>query len=162
MEDEPEYQVSVTSVNSRLPVDEGALANAARAVLRLHATPSARMNLALVDDARMAQLNLRHLAHEGPTDVLTFNLAQSESIRDPQPQPRIDGEIVVSVDTAAREAARHGHGVEAELALYVVHGVLHLLGMDDHDARSAKEMHEIEDGVLSDLGYGRVYRKDAP
>ncbi|MFQ5461389.1 MAG: rRNA maturation RNase YbeY [Phycisphaerae bacterium] len=162
MEDEPEYQISVTAVGVSCPVAERALADAAAATLRLHGMASARIHFALVGDCRIAELNRQHLAHEGPTDVLTFDLKQPDSIHDDGDQPDIDGEVVISVDTAAREASARGHGLAAELALYAVHGVLHLLGLDDRDEPSARRMHAMEDRILSELGYGAVYGESAP
>ncbi len=76
---------------------------------------------------------------------------------DPVSHSHVEGEIIVSADTAAREAHGRGHSFEAELALYVVHGTLHLLGYDDHDQEAADRMHEIEDEILTKLGVGAVY-----
>ena len=72
----------------------------------------------------------------------------------------IDGEIVVSVDAAAREAEARGHGIDLELALYVVHGTLHLLGYDDRSANEAARMHTLEDEILASLGLEPVYRRE--
>ncbi len=157
MEDEPEYQISVTTVGVSAPVPERALTEAAVAALRRHGIATARIHFALVGDARITELNRQHLAHDGPTDVLTFDLRQTESIHDERDPPEIDGEVVLSVDTAAREASARGHDTAAELALYAVHGVLHLLGLDDHEEESAARMHAMEDRILSELGYGAVF-----
>ena len=70
----------------------------------------------------------------------------------------VDGEIVVSAETAWREADRREVGAEAELLLYVIHGTLHLLGFDDAAAEDAASMHEKEDALLIALGYGPVYQ----
>jgi probable rRNA maturation factor len=72
----------------------------------------------------------------------------------------VDGEIVVSVDTAKREATRRGLSVNAEIALYVVHGLLHLLGYDDNQESSAARMHELEEEILGEVGMGPVYRAE--
>jgi len=61
----------------------------------------------------------------------------------------------------AREAARRGHSAEAELALYVTHGLLHNLGFNDATAAQARKMHRMEDEILQHLGYGFVYNGDA-
>lgn len=150
MEDEPDHQLAVDRSHAQVDVPDGTLTRAIEAALRRFAAPSARIGLVLVDDERIAELNQRHLAHEGPTDVLTFDLR--ENLSGP-----IEAEIVVSVDTALRESRRRGHDLAAELALYAVHGTLHLLGLDDHAEANAKRMHEIEDDILASLGMGRVY-----
>lgn len=150
MEDEPAHQIAVTRVHVQADVPDDALVRAIEATLTRQAAPPARIHLALVTDERIAQLNETHLDHKGATDVLTFDLRE-------KPDGRIDAEIVASVETAQREASRRGHGLAAELALYAVHGTLHLLGFDDRVASQAKKMHEIEDEILTSLGLGRVY-----
>ena len=122
---------------------------AVRAALRRHDVRSARISVIGVSDKQMARLNEGHLRHRGATDVLTFDLSTVPA--------EVDGEIVLSLDRARREAVRRGHAVSSEAALYAVHGVLHLLGYDDHEPRHAERMHRMEDEVLSRLGLGAVY-----
>lgn len=155
MDDEPPYDITVTDERSATPVAVR-LIDAIRAALRRHGAISARINLALVEDEAMAVLNEKHLQHTGPTDVLTFDL-RDEVLDSTAEACQIDGQIVVSVETAAREAAARGHGEEAELALYAVHGTLHLLGYDDADEVEAARMHELEDEILQAQGFGYVY-----
>jgi probable rRNA maturation factor len=81
-----------------------------------------RVDVAVVCDREIAALNRRFLRRAGPTDVLSFPLGG--------PGGHL-GDVVVSGETARREAARRGVPARAELHLYVVHGVLHLLGYDD-------------------------------
>jgi len=126
------------------------LRRAVKAALGAHEVTAARIGLRLVSDDEMADLNERHLGHPGPTDVLTFDVGDEAGLL-------IDGEIALSVDTARREAKRLGHDRDVELALYAVHGVLHLLGYRD-DARSrAAKMHRKEDEILESLGWGKVF-----
>ena len=121
---------------------------AIRAVLRRHGVVRARISVALVNDAAMARLNRDHLGHNGPTDVLSFDLRNEASEKN-----TIDGEIVMSVDMAVKQARQRGHAVEAELALYAVHGTLHLLGYDDRRKADAARMHAMEEEILSSLGW---------
>jgi probable rRNA maturation factor len=65
------------------------------------------------------------------------------------------------VDEAGRQSAVRGHTVEQELLLYVVHGVLHCLGHDDHDPDAAARMHAEEDRVLAAVGVGVTYARGA-
>ena len=60
---------------------------------------------------------------------------------------------------AVRQASLRGHSSEAELALYITHGLLHKLGFDDSTKGRAKKMHDIENEILQQLGYGLVYNK---
>jgi probable rRNA maturation factor len=156
MKDEPIYEVRIARPRGDAPKVEAGLRKAIRAVLRRHGVISARISVALVDDAAMAQLNRDHLGHHGPTDVLSFDLRDARNGK-----TAIDGEIVMSVDRAARQARQRGHTVEAELALYAVHGTLHLLGYNDRRKDDAKRMHAMEDEVLSSIGFGAVYAKSS-
>ncbi len=108
------------------------------------------VSLALIDDAAMRIVNRDYHDCDAATDVLAF------ALRDPG-MPQIPGafdfEIVVSVETAARESRARGVDASAELLLYVVHGALHLLGYDDHDPEMARTMHARTLEVLGALGY---------
>ena len=66
-------------------------------------------------------------------------------------------EIVINADQAARQAAEREHSTEAEIALYLTHGLLHNLGFDDQDEQQAKKMHETEDTILKEEGFGIIY-----
>lgn len=173
MDEDPEHDITVTHLREAPTDCEGPLRKAIEATLHRHGVSQAQISVALVDDQRIADLNDRHLGQAGPTDVLAFDLHNAErgSERDLRstvgggvasngPAPLVDGEIVVSVDTATREAARRGLSVNAELALYAVHGVLHLLGYDDKEAPGAARMHELEDQILDEIGIGAVYRAE--
>lgn len=167
MEDDPPYDIAIVRVSKSVedrPIADAPLQEAIKATLIRHKAPTAQISVALVDDAEMAELNRRHLNHQGPTDVLAFDLRDDGVARLAHQNDshcgRLEGEIVISVDTAAREARRRGHGIDAEAALYVVHGVLHLLGYDDHVEQDAARMHAVEDEILSSLGMGPVFQAE--
>jgi probable rRNA maturation factor len=109
----------------------------------------ASLSVALVNDVRMMQLHHQFSGDVATTDVLTFDLHE-----DPR---SLEGEIVVCYDEACRQARAHGHTAEDEALLYVVHGLLHLMGYDDHDPAEAAKMHEREDELLTAIGVGPVY-----
>ena len=157
MEDDAEYDIAVTKLHGDTPHLDTSLTAAVRATLRRHGTTTARVCIAVVDDDHIAELNFRHLNHAGPTDVLSFDMRDRTNCST-KTAPIIDGELVVSLDTADREARCRGHTVEAELALYAVHGTLHLLGYDDASTEQAARMHEMEDEVLASIGLPPVYR----
>jgi len=101
--------------------------------------PDLRVSLLLTDDAELAKLHADYLDDPTPTDVLSF---ESE-----------DGvDIAVSVERARHEARCRGHYIRAELALYVVHGVLHACGHDDHEDDDRARMRAAEQRVLRSLG----------
>lgn len=107
----------------------------------------------VVGDVEMARMHERHAGTAGTTDVLTFDLGEDSAVRTGE----LDVDVLVCVDEASRQASERGHGVERELLLYVVHGVLHCLGYDDHDEASAAAMHAREDEVLEQIGVGATF-----
>jgi probable rRNA maturation factor len=173
MDEDPEYELTITHLCEDSTDCEEPLRRAIEAALRQHRVCQARINVALVSDDIIAELNERHLSHSGPTDVLAFDLGRERSgDEDAASCPRpvrgaadrvthaVDGELVLSVETARREASLRSHRTDAELALYAVHGVLHLLGYDDADSDNAARMHELEDQILCDVGIGAIYRAE--
>jgi probable rRNA maturation factor len=89
----------------------------------------------LVSDCRMARLHRQFLNQPGPTDVLTFQ----------------HGEIVISVETARRNARAFGTSLQRELRLYIAHGLLHLHGFDDQTDAGARKMKETQEKILAAL-----------
>ncbi len=161
MEDDSPYDICIVRAGVYQDVSDRKLVDVIAATLRLHHVFKASISVALVDDPQIAELNAAHLAHDGPTDVLTFDLLDEKNRSGGSHNNRIEGEIVVSVDTAAREAESRGHDITTELALYAVHGTLHLLGFDDQESEDAARMHALEDDILASLGVGPVYRRPA-
>jgi probable rRNA maturation factor len=123
-----------------------------RAICGRFGVPQAVVSIGVVGDERMRELNEKHLHHKGSTDCLSFDLSGGVE----PGQPRVF-DLVVNGELAAREAAQRGHSGQAELALYVAHGLLHQLGFDDAAPEQARRMHRMEDEILQDLGYGIVY-----
>ncbi len=105
-------------------------------------------------DPEMAAAHLEYCEVEGTTDVLTFDMS---SEADSAGRPVLDVDIMACIDEAARQGKARGHTREQELLLYIVHGVLHCLGHDDHDEAAAAAMHAEEDRVLGAIGVGTTY-----
>ena len=122
-----------------------------RAVCRRYGLDSVQVSVAIVDDTETRRINRTYLDRTGSTDCFSFDLSDGG---------QTVFEVVVNGDRAVQEAQRRGHGVEAELALYVTHGLLHLLGFDDLTEDQAVRMHAEEDAVLQALGYGTVYQSN--
>jgi len=98
-----------------------------------------------VTDPEIHALNRHYRAKDKPTDVLSFPLAD-------ELQPSLLGDVVISVETAARQARRRGHALREELQTLLIHGVLHLLGYDHEASRSeAIRMHRKEREVKAAL-----------
>jgi len=115
-----------------------------------------RLALAVVGDEQMTELHARYRGEPGTTDVLTFDL-RDEPGQDDQP---IEGDIVICLDEAARQANQRGHDTRLEVLLYAVHGLMHLLGEDDHDETGYQKMHRREDELLTRAGLGPVFGLD--
>jgi probable rRNA maturation factor len=134
-------------VNNQQPhqcVDIQQLHNAARAVLQGEGISVATISIAVVDDATIHSLNCRYLKHDYPTDVLSFVLDDAAA--------GLDGEVIVSAETAARQCGHYGWSAQDELVLYTVHGVLHLVGYDDQRPQQAEQMRARERLYLNQLG----------
>jgi probable rRNA maturation factor len=148
--------VRITKHYRAVPVETARLRTLVKAVCERFEVREAVVSIGIVNDAEMAQFNMRFLRHEGTTDCLSFDLSDSA-----RPEDARLFDLIVNGELAAREAVRRGHGADAELALYVTHGLLHNLGFNDTTAAQAKRMHRMEDEILKHLGYGLVYNSDA-
>jgi probable rRNA maturation factor len=119
--------------------------------------PHTEVSLVLADDEYIHTLNLQYRGKDCPTDVLSFALNEGE---EPEvidgPEEVLLGDIIISVETAARQAAEYGHSLERELAYLTVHGILHLLGYDHMTEEEKQEMRHEEEHVLSLLGIDRI------
>jgi probable rRNA maturation factor len=127
-------------------VDHARLKRAVREILTEAGVGSGEISIAIVGDRQMHELNRKYLQHDYPTDVLSFVLERDEQ------SGSLDGEIIVSADFAAREAARYGWTMDDELLLYVIHGCLHLVGYDDQTPEGRAAMREAETKHLAHLG----------
>jgi len=134
--------VAVSNLQRRSRISVPRLRAIARRTLAALGRSDHEVHVTVVDDRRIRALNTRYLGARHATDVLAFDLAG------PGPA-RLWGEVIVSAETAARQARRLGVPLAVELDLLVVHGLLHLAGYDDHDARRARRMHERARQILS-------------
>ena len=132
-----------------MPVDKGRVREIARTVLEGEDVKDYEISLAFVDNTTIHRLNKQYLDHDEPTDVLSFPYSAGNA-------KKLEGELVVGVEVAQEQATERGHDVQAELALYVVHGLLHLCGYDDKSAGAEKEMRERERHYLKLLGLPNI------
>jgi probable rRNA maturation factor len=110
--------------------DARLLARRARAALSALGLSRSELSIALVDDDEIARLNRDWRKKRGPTDVLSFSLVEGDFA---EHRAGLLGDVVISVETAARQAAERRRGLDDELARLMVHGLLHLVG-HDHEA----------------------------
>ncbi|MBK7875806.1 MAG: rRNA maturation RNase YbeY [Planctomycetes bacterium] len=125
-------------------LDDREVRRIVRAALAHGGRPDARVGVVLMGDAELARLHEEHLGDPSLTDVIAFDLGADGGLA---------GEICCSVACARRVARSRGVPVERELALYLVHGALHLCGHDDHAPRARTRMRAAERAVLAALGY---------
>jgi len=101
-------------------------------VLEAEGAPEhAEVSIAIVDDAAIAELNARHLDRREPTDVLAFPMDEAPAAEPAGPAGVLLGDVVVSAERAVAYCREHGGDLLEEVALYLVHGLLHLFGYDD-------------------------------
>ena len=125
-----------------------------QAVFNRFGLSKATVSIAIVDDTEIRKLNSRFLNRKSNTDCLSFDLSDNQG-----PQSPKLFELIVNGEMAVRQANLRGHSSEAELALYITHALLHNLGFDDSADSKARKMHDMEDNILQQLGYGFVYNK---
>lgn len=121
---------------------------------------SDEVSVVFCDDAYIRQLNRDYRGQDKATDVLSFALDEGEEpdVHD-GPAQHLLGDIIISLDTAARQAEDYGHTLERELAYLAIHGMLHLLGYDHMDEADQQEMRTEEEYVLTRLGITRDGRE---
>ena len=140
---------------------DGWLDQQVQRAVKLCGFKQAQLNLVIVADDEMAQLHEQYTGVAGTTDVLTFDLAEGGlPLGSNQPPPSIESDIILCLDEAKRQASHRGHEPRQELLLYAIHGLMHLLGEDDHDDAAYQRMHAREDALLQQMGFGPLFDPD--
>jgi probable rRNA maturation factor len=135
--------ISVRNLQRKIPVNVVDLERFARKAVdrclglsrdkKTSLTQASEISVLIVSDRKMAMLHRQFMNEAGPTDVITFQ----------------HGEIFISAETAQRNARRFENTLAHELRLYVVHGLLHLHGFDDHDDVSMRKMEAVQRKILA-------------
>ena len=154
-------RVLVSDAQDDPPVDAARWAQLADSVLDAEGIAGGEMGLLFVDEEAIARLNEEHMGAEGPTDVLSFPIDEvpgsdrraidARAMRDAgdAADPVLIGDVVVCPTVAKRNAAGADKPIDDELALLVVHGVLHLLGMDHAEHDEGERMRALERDYLA-------------
>jgi len=148
------YDVAVeVAPRYRSVVDEDWLRGVAGRVLAAESVSRAEVGVIITSDAVVRDLNRRYRGEDVPTDVLSFALSENaeEFVLPPDESKRL-GDIVISLPAARRQAKQAGHPLERELALLLVHGLLHLLGYDHATDDDARVMWSRQDALLATPG----------
>ena len=133
---------------ARVDVDVDRWCRLAADVLR-DARRRGELTLTFVDRDEIAALNSEHMGKDGPTDVLSFPLDEPDDADAAGDVPLLLGDVVVCPDVAREQASEHAGTLDDELALLVVHGVLHVLGHDHAEPAETESMRAKELELLS-------------
>ncbi|HYT89803.1 MAG TPA: rRNA maturation RNase YbeY [Gemmataceae bacterium] len=146
-------KIAIASPQEVVPIDRAFMRTLVRTVLEGEDIADAEISLAFVDNNTIHTLNKRYLQHDEPTDVLSFPLSEPNA-------RRLAGELVIGAEVAMEQAQERGHDVQAELALYVIHGLLHLCGLDDKTPERAAEMRQRERHYLAELALPDIAERE--
>jgi probable rRNA maturation factor len=149
--DQALYRIAISNQVKSCRIDRRLVRRAIRLILKRAGIETAEISVAIVTDATIAELHEQYLGDRDPTDVLSFPLEKDDR--------HLEGEIVVSAETALKWADRIGWSPENELLLYVVHGTLHLVGYDDQTPSARKKMRQAEKTIFQELGMTIPSRK---
>lgn len=143
MTSENSHRIEISDQQQR-SVDFEDCTNVARMIVDDFGFDQSEISIAFVDDPTIRDLNKQYLNHDYETDVISFVLEESETA--------LTGQLLVSTDTAEKMGQQIGVPMEHEVLLYVIHGMLHLVGFDDTDPESAEKMRAAEADYLGRFG----------
>lgn len=145
-------EIELSNQQDTYRVDEPRIVAAVERILQDEGIRKGNVSIAIVDDATIHELNRRYLQHDYPTDVLSFPLERRRGY--------LEGEVILSADTACANCSRFGWTLDDELLLYAVHGTLHLVGYDDATPEVRQQMREREMHYLAGFGLEARYEED--
>ena len=119
-----------------------------RSILKSAGVNDARLAIVFVSDREIRRLNLMYRKRNRATDVLSFSMREGRRLKK---DASFLGDIVISTDRARKQAEKFGTSFKKEMYLYIIHGVLHLLGYDDERPSSRKKMRKKETQILNRL-----------
>ncbi|MDO4585871.1 MAG: rRNA maturation RNase YbeY [Planctomycetia bacterium] len=135
-------QISIYNEQKFLSIDESKIKSVLLKMLQDAEILQGSLEVAIVDDPTIHKLNVEFLGHDYATDVLSFEM-------DADSQKKfLEGNVIVSAETALNRASEFDQTPEMELLLYIIHGTLHLLGYDDHSEEDAPLMRQKETEYL--------------
>ena len=141
--------IRVNKNNSSIRLNMKKLQKLTRTVCRHFKVKRTVVEIEIVGDYQIRKMNRKYLKKNRITDCISFDLTGKSKTNLYL--------IVVNAQRAAREAIKRQQPKEAELLLYILHGLLHNLGFDDRKKRDAALMHKTEDAFLQQIGCGLVY-----
>ena len=151
-------KVSVLNRQDRVPVDRRKIGAAARRILKTLGYEGYELTVVLVDDREITRLNRQYFRRNRPTNVISFPMMDDSPV---SLRSRILGDIVISAETAQRDAGEAGEKAEDEILFLMIHGILHLAGYD-HEGTKGERLHmEAKEGEIFSLLKHPPYRKSS-
>lgn len=143
------YIIELQAEADATGVDEIALERLAAHALEAEGVDRpAELSILLADDGVVRELNRTYRGADAPTDVLSFAQREGDDFARPEGAAPHLGDVVISLDTAQRQAAEYGQTLHDEVAHLLVHGILHLLGYDHERIAEERAMRAREDAIL--------------
>ena len=136
-------KIDIQNLQSVAKIDKKKVIECVDRVLNAMGEKDAELSLMLVNDMYIRNLNWKYRRSDSATDVLAFPMRDSRGL-----SGSVLGDVVISAETAQREAKKRKKDFQEELDLYLIHGVLHLLGYTDEKPRARKKMHDKEQEIL--------------
>ena len=118
-------------------------------------TGQGEVSLVLTDDSYIHELNRDYRGVDRPTDVLSFAQNEGEQVEAAEEAEELLGDVIISLETAQRQALEYGHGFDREVSFLTVHGVLHLLGYDHMEEDDRTVMRGKEEAAMEQLNLQR-------
>ena len=150
-------KIEITDLQDHVRLDKKMILQVVRRVIKEEGRSAKSLSIVLTDNRHIRDLNREYLGRNGVTDVISFPLEDLDWPGGHCSNGGINGEIIASAEQAVQQAQTTNTDPRAELMLYLVHGLLHLMGYDDRKPEQARQMHAREDALLEDLGFGCVY-----
>ncbi|MBW2631173.1 MAG: rRNA maturation RNase YbeY [Deltaproteobacteria bacterium] len=138
-------RILATNKQTVIDVDLPRIKHSSDKILRILENEDSEISLTFVDDAGITEINRQYLGRDYPTNVIAFSMNEGEF---GDVNPNILGDIIISTETALRDAEAGGLSLEDELDYLIIHGVLHLLGYDHELPGEAKKMREKEKEIF--------------
>ena len=155
-------KVAIVNHCRGLGVDRKLLARVARFVTRQHGVTTGQIDLAICPDVKMARIHKRYRGRRAVTDVICFDMSEPERTGRFKDVLHFNVSVALGGQVARRQAKIHRTSINKELALYTVHGLLHVLGYNDAKAKDSRRMHQHEDDLLAQIGLGPVFQHSSP
>lgn len=141
--------IDVTNDSNNIDFDVEVVYNAIRITLKAHSLDECEVSVLLTDDSHIRVLNRDYRGIDSPTDVLAFAMHDDQDSK--KLNPNILGDIVISLETAERQAKAAHHSFNREIVVLTIHGILHLIGYDHTTHEEANIMFEKQNYLLKDV-----------